>query len=150
MQVKPNRHNSPYKWFRPLLLLLACALKAIADQSSNSPTASRVQPRQAATQPRRRTRVDNAGHRSPPPQGHKSVAAWFHFLSQAPQRPHVVQKRSSRGHCHRGRPKHGSQTAGSPTREKLTTGTNFQLSFHRPPMSTCTRLHHKGHQDRLQ
>jgi len=64
------------------------------------------------------------------PQGHKSVAAWFHFFLQAPQWPCVVWKWLSRDHCCRGRLKPGCWIVGSTTRKELTTWADFQFSFH--------------------
>jgi len=71
------------------------------------------------------------------PQGHKSVAAWFHFFLQVPQWPCAVWKQLSRDHCCHGSLKPGCWIVGS-TVEKLTTWANFQFSFHWLLMSTCT------------
>jgi len=79
------------------------------------------------------------------PQGHKSVAAWFHNFLQTPQWPCAVRKRLSRDHCCRRRRKPGCQIVWSSTR--VATRADLQFSFHWLLMTKDTRSCHRGFLD---
>jgi len=80
------------------------------------------------------------------PQGHKSVAAWFYFCSQAPQWPYVARKWLSKDNGCRGRSKPGFRIVGWSTRERLTTWADFHFEFSFRWLLTSTRIRscHKG------
>jgi len=69
------------------------------------------------------------------------------FYRQTPQWPCTVWKRLSRDCCCRVRLEPGCHTAGSSTREKLTTWADLQFSFHWLLMSKDTKYCHRGFLD---
>jgi len=91
-----SRHR-PGMWVYSFILLLLCASRAITGQLCNNVIVCRVYSWNGNKPPFNFDRgQDDIVWISP--QGHTSVAAWFHFFLQAPRWPCAVRKRFSRSH----------------------------------------------------
>jgi len=135
-QYDPLHGSSSRLWrfqrvsFKPILLLLVYASRAITGSqamASSSAECSWDKPPFNFIREQELTMWDIACFS---PQGHKSVAAWFHNFLQTPHWPCAGRKWLIREHYCRGRLKPGCRIVESSTREKLTTQGDLQFSFH--------------------